>query len=280
MPDQTFYFMGVDPAPAEGARSDDGGVVTLAATLRSGVEVSAQEMDYALSAVYAERVTAKRKLKAREWAGLIHREQRAFNLAAICIDPNHGGRYITRELASTRVPIEGIETEVTPISSPDDPVSFGHQNLFLFKRGDCGVEMLWPKLPGDDNLNDAAYTEVKLLFDRVGVAFPRPYHDWSKDELAHWPARRVWALKNLNSVNLERKGSLVEQFSAWQLALHPDGTEMFTKHNARKFDFGGRKKDLASAFVYAYVAFRIWLLRNATSVSMDEEDVIGCGGMR
>jgi len=271
----TFYFEGVDPAPAEGARSDDGALVALRADLREGVAFSDQEMDYTLSAVYAERVTARRKLSARDWAGKIHGHHRDFRLSALLIDPNHGGRYITRELATTRVPIEGVETEVKPLCSPDDPVPFGDPILFLFKRGDCGIEELWPKLAGDDCLNDAAYTEVRHMLDRTGCAFPKVYAEWTREEKHLLGERALWALKNLSSRNLEPKGSLIEQLPRWQVDTLPDGTEKYTRNNAHVFAFTG-KKDLGSAFVMAYIAFRIWLRRNATVPPMPEEDLAGC----
>ena len=50
---------------------------------------------------------------------------------------------------------------------------------------------------------------------------------------------------------------------------------MFTKNNARVFQFTG-KKDLVSAFCYAYCAFRIWLVRHAATPQLPDEDIAGC----
>jgi hypothetical protein len=106
-----------------------------------------------------------------------------------------------------------------------------------FKRGEPGVEAMWPELPGDDNLNDALYSTMKDALDHGQVAWPMPVEEWlaeRKEILRTWPEERLWALKNLDASTVQMKHIIV--------ATKEDGTFAFTKRNARQFSaVGGRR---------------------------------------
>lgn len=251
-----FYFMGVDPAPSEGQRSDDGAMVVLRARPREAENTGGNVSDWVLDAVWARRVrkaVAGRQsgLSAREWAGLIHRKRADFGLAKICMDWNGGGNFIKRELASHKTVMDGQERGVTPIVTREETgVAVAHVILCMFKRGDPDIEGTWEGLGGDDMLNDALYAEVKELLDQGGIGMPRPFGEWDKGETEGWEEERVWALKCLTLMQ--------EQLVAVQAATREDGTWLTTKRGARQFS-STKRKDFASALLYAYAAFRAWL---------------------
>jgi hypothetical protein len=230
--------------------------------------------DWHFDFVYARRLTWKQKASARQWAGIIHSHHQRFRLERICLDPNGGGTLIKREMIAPRQVINGIETDVTPIADQmEGPklVARGDFILHLFKRGDPGVEALWPELPGDDNLNDALYSVCKDALDHGLWGWPAPTEDWIADPQAVrlWPEERLWALKNLDATTVQFKNIVV--------ATREDGTYAFTKRNARQFSSLG-KKDFVSASMYCYAAFLIWLRSDGWRSQTAPEDATGFSG--
>src|ERR1039458_9773403 len=166
-----FFFEGVDPAPSDSQRSDQGALVTAAATPRFEMtpETPFSEVpgDWYFDYVYARVITHQEKLTARQWSGLVHLHHQRFGLERILMDPGSGGGgvLVARELRGPRQLIEGVEMDVVPICDQvDGPklVARGHFILNLFKRGDPGVESVWPNvadasksLAGDELLKDA-----------------------------------------------------------------------------------------------------------------------------
>ena len=274
--ERCFFFEGVDPAPSESHKSDDGALVIGVASPRSNAPALPEAAaDWNFDFIYGRRLTWKQKATARQWAGIIHQHHRAFRFTRICMDPNGGGVLIKRELLATKQLLNGIETEVTPIADlVDGPrlVARADFILHLFKRGDPGVESLWPELAGDDVLNDALYGTCKDALDHGLWALPPGVADWMiehRPEVEKWPEERLWALKNLDA--------LATQLTKIIVATKPDGTFAFTKRNARQFSSLG-KKDFVSAAMYCYAAFLMWLqsgeLRSATA----PEDAVGFSG--
>ena len=273
------FFGGIDPAPSESHKSDDGAIVVMAAEPRKIPErdepVSNNPADWLTAFVYARRLTSKQKASARQWSGIIHNLHNRFRFERIGMDPNGGGTLIKRELISPRQTINGIDTDVTPIGDQvDGPhlVARGDFILHMFKRGDPGVEALWPELPGDDNLNDALYSVSKDALDHSQWAWPMPIEEWiveRREIVETWPEEKLWALKNLDASTVQFKNIVV--------ATKEDGTFLFTKRNARQFSAVG-KKDFVSASMYAYAAFLMWLQSDDWRSRIAPEDASGFSG--
>lgn len=252
-PKHHYYFCGFDTAPAQSARADDGAIVVLRATPRHEAEegaLSERADDYAESALYARKI---RNASARQWSGFLHLlDERFGGFSMIVGDPGGGGLFIRKELGSSRQLIENAERECTPIVTPDDPNApvVAKYTLRLFKRGDTGIESVWPKLAGDDVLNDAAHGALREAIEHGHVVLPPDAREWKRDQVAGWSEERQFALRNLSE--------MAAQLVNITVATKDDGTYAFTKHNVRMFSARGRK-DLAYAFMYAHVAFLIWL---------------------
>lgn len=274
--ERCFFFEGVDPAPSESHKSDDGALVVGVASPRSiGKELPEAAADWHFDFIYGRRLTWKQKATARQWSGIIHQHHRLFRFTRICMDPNGGGVLIKRELVATKQLINGIETEVTPIGDlVDAPRLLARADfiLHLFKRGDPGAESLWPDLAGDDLLNDALYGESKSALDHGLWALPPGVADWMIDrraEVERWPEERLWALKNLDA--------LATQLAKIIVATRPDGGFAFTKRNARQFSSLG-KKDFVSAAMYCYAAFLMWLKSGDLRSSVAPQDASSFSG--
>jgi len=125
------------------------------------------------------------------------------------MDPIGGGTLIKRELISPRQVINGVDTDVTPIGDQVDGPHLAARGEFVlhpFRRGDPGVEALWPELLGDDNPNDALYSVRKDAIDHGLWAWPAPVEEWptkQKEVLKLWPDERLWVLKTLDAATVQ-----------------------------------------------------------------------------
>ena len=244
------YFMGIDPAPAQGKKSDDGALAVLRARPKPGLnaEPGSNPGDWLVEFVWAYRM---RGATVDQWSGFIHQKHRHFNLDGILMDPNGGGQWLYPKMASARQSINGIETECVPIRRLDDP---GGGNAFLllnlFSREDRAITTLWQFLKGDDNLYEAMHVAFQEVVEQASAAFPLPFNERPKETTQDWPEEKKWALKDLDAAR--------EQMLNIQVAKRDDGEWILTRNHAKTFSAAG-KKDLAYACGFAYVRFLLWL---------------------
>lgn len=252
----TYYFLGIDPAPAQGRKSDDGALAVLKvrpkvpAGLASGIVTPTNNIsDWLAEFVWCYRMRGK---SIREWSGFIHLKHRHFGFAGICMDPQGGGQWINLELVKAKQMIMGIETDCVPIA---DMVSISADPsaqliLTMYRRSDPGIAQLWPHLAGDDNLSEAMHVVFQEAMTYMLASFPKPFSDRTREETEAWEEERKWALKDLDAA----RGQLIDI----QVATLEDGTWAMTRNGAKSFSALG-KKDLAYACIFAYVRFLIWL---------------------
>jgi hypothetical protein len=256
------YFEGIDPAPAQSKKADDGAMAVLRARPKPGLgrPPTSHVADWLAEFVWAYRVRGEtnRRLdegvfvaqRAREWSGLIHKKHGHFVLEGILMDPQGGGQQIWPELNKTRQLVDGQEREATPIAALDDySVGNAHRILLLFMRE--YVETLWPILqPGVDSLYDAMHTVFQEAVEHGEVLFPQPFNERPREETESWPAEQQWALKNLDAAR--------HQLEEIQVATKDNGEWDLTRNGNKRFSATG-KKDLAYACLFAYIRFLIWL---------------------
>ncbi len=272
--------MGIDPAPAIGKRSDDGALVILRARPRykggldeplilsdadGQIKVLTNNLsDWLPEFVWAYRL---RGASAREWSGLIHAKHQQFHLDGICMDWNGGGTFVMQELNKSRQIINGIERDVTPIARiGDSSVVNAHFILTMFKRGESGIDRLWPILKGDDNLVHAMHVSFQSAVEHAGICLPVPFNERPRETTQDWDIERQWALKNLDEGR--------RQLASIQVAMQDDGTWSLTRNGAFQYSAPG-KKDLAYAMIYAYVKFLIWLSGDEGEFTQRAEDAQG-----
>lgn len=257
-----YYFMGADPAPALGQKSDDGALAIGRARPRQEGVCSQNLTDWRFEFVWAQVL---RKASAREWSGLIHKKHRHFGLSGILMDPNGGGQFIMRELDKSRQVIDGMETECMPILCPEYATEVnGTFILNLFKRGDHGINLIWPVLPNDSNLVHAMHIAFQEAVNNQFVSWPPPFTETPKEVSGQWPEERRWA-----SINLE---AMTKQLTNLYVVVNDDGTWVVTKHGALTFAAHGRK-DIIYAGIYAYVRFLIWLKSGEFEMMESEDEV-------
>jgi hypothetical protein len=252
MSDNVHYFLGVDPAPALGKKSDDGALAALRAQPFPGIEEPTQPEHWQLDYVWAYKL---RGAGPRQWSGLIHQKHQHFQFSGILLDAGAGGQgpSIMLELRSNLQLIEGINTFCKPIATPDDTtVADADFILTYFKRGDVTVENLWPShtMRGDDNLVHNCHVVFQEAFEHGRLGLPVPYNERPKEETARLNQESDWALRVLSQGIAQLHKIVVETRS--------DGTWAVTNHGALKFS-STDKKDIAYAMMFAYVRFLIWL---------------------
>ena len=285
------FFPGIDPAPSETHKSDDGAIVIGAACPRRPLAKDEpppqDEKEWWFDYCYARVFTSKERMSARQWSGMIHLLDQRFGFERILMDAGAGGGgiYVKRELMAPEQIINGALTTVVPICDLEEGpllVPRGRFILHMFKRGDPGVDSVWPdpsgsgkSLAGDELLKDALYSSYKTALENHIPAWPPAVGELlatQREETLRWGRERLWALKNLDAGREQLMKILVE-------TSEKDGEEyqVITQRGARKFHSLG-KDDIALAEMYAYGAFRIWLRAGDWNTKLPEEDAVGFSG--
>jgi hypothetical protein len=280
-PAELYYFCGVDPAPAQSVRADDGAIVVLRAVPASprpaarpgaaadddgeAVRSNNNAADWQLAVVYGRKV---RNASSRQWSGLVHRLHQAFRFTRIGLDPLGGGQWIKKDLAEPTQLIENSETRAVPICTPDDvTVASADWILCMIGRNDSGIQEIWPDMAGDDVLVDRQHTVMDEAWRHGNVLLPPEMKEIDREEVTRWGEERTWAGRNLET--------LAEQFKSMGVALRESGELDLTKNNARKF-ISRWRKDFVSATLNAYTAFLVWLKQLETS--WEAPDAVMFGG--
>jgi hypothetical protein len=264
---EAHYFLGIDSAPSQTDKSDDGGLAILRARANPalGRPATNNPGDWLLEWVWAYRVRGnlKRMLKDEQqgalfartmahWAGLVHTAHIRFALSGLMLDPGAGGGggYLYAELEKSRQLINGAEQEVMPLASPLESMG-GNANFIvrMFRRKD--FQELWPVLKGDDNLIHAAHLAYQESIERGAIWWPLPFNERPKEQTEGWPIEQQWALKNLDAMRTQLQNIAVETFD--------DGKWRPTGNGALSFAAARGKKDLAYAGLFAFCRFLIWL---------------------
>lgn len=252
---EPFYFLGADPAPAQGARSDDGALAALKATPKTEAPTQT-ESDWLLEYVWAYRL---RGAGVREWSGFIHQKHEHFGFTKILMDFGAAGlgSAIAIELAKYQQLIGGVERKMTPICLPEDTtVPTAQFILHAFnRRSDLGIRELWPTVAHETNLTDHMHVQFQQATHYQLVAFPPWWSALTSEQRARYNEEEQWALKNLEATQ--------KQLSNIQVAMNESGTFYVNNYGARTFVAGSGKKDLAYAAIYAYIAFLIFLKMGA-----------------
>jgi hypothetical protein len=278
-----IYFEGVDSAPAQGGKADDGAKVVLRLRPKPGLgrPVTSVLSDWLFEYVWAYRVRGPKVRKHQdegvffaqrtsEWSGLIHRCHQHFGLAGIMMDSQGGGQFIWPELNKGRQTIGGIERECVPIATVDDSsVGNAHFILTLFMRE--YLEPIWPILaPGVDSLLTAMHTAYQESVEHAELLFPKPFNERPRSETEGWPVEQQWALKNLDTM----RGQLIDI----QVATKDNGEYDLTRNGAKRFLATG-KKDLAYAGIYAYVRALLWLKAGELEFAVGSQEEAGIYSM-
>lgn len=255
------YFEGVDPAPAQSGRADDGSMAVLRLTPKPGLgrPPTSVASDWKFEFVWSYRVRGQRKLgsdetlyaqRAGDWSGIIHKKHQAFGFEGILMDSQGGGQLIWPELNKTRQTIDGVDRECTPIATVgDSSVGNAHFILALFLKE--YLDPLWPAMaPGVDGLLTAAHTAFQDAVQHGEILYPKPFNDRPAHETERWSPEMKWALKTLDT----GRAQLVDV----AVATRDDGSYDLTRNGCFRFSATGRK-DLAYAQLYAFVRALLWL---------------------
>lgn len=283
-----FFFLGVDPAPSETHRSDDGALTTGVARpmgeLEAGQPLPENPGDWRFGFVHSRVFTSEHRLSCRQWSGVIYEQHQRFGYEQMLIDAGAGGAgmMVAREMLNPVQLINNVEQRVTIIGDKVNApglVAHGEFILNMFKRGDPGVELVWPapegtgkSLAGDDLLKSALYGEIKTAFDSRQMEMIAPAEEWfseRKKEIEAWPPERKHCITNLDAGGKQLKGIVAAQT--------PEGRDMFTSRGARIFRSLG-KDDIAWSHMLCYGAFLIWLRSLGGQDLIPDEDQVGFSG--
>lgn len=285
------FFLGGDTAPSESHKSDDGSLTVGVARplIAPGKDESFSPLpeDWRFAFVHNRVFNSKHKLSASQWSGVIYELDEAFGFEQVMLDAGSGGGgvLVAREMLKQEQIIRNTKKKVTVIGDKVNApalVPYARFILNMFKRGDPGIETVWPdtnnagkSLAGDELLKSAIYGETKTAFEKRHMEMIPPAEEFfAKDttlfkKIEGWPEERKYAIKNLDAGGKQLRGIVAQQT--------PDGQDLFTTRGARVFRSTG-KDDIALSHMMCYGAFLIWLKQFEGGGKMDEDDVIGFGG--
>jgi hypothetical protein len=283
-----YFFLGVDPAPSEGGRSDDGAMVAAAAWPKYGASAGRDPdllpdnaADWNWGVCRAQRLTFKEKLGVREWSGLIHQWHGAYSFAGIGLDPQGGGTFIERELIKDRQLLNGHERETKPIADVETSagkIVRADFILHMLRPSNAGVKEVFQGPSQSGNHNDNLYGQGRLDLDNREIMFPPRTLWWLKEareQMLAWSPEKRSTLKEIDAMR--------EQLMAIEFETDSKGVAVMTRQNSR-FWFSRKKKDLVLALLNARVAFRIWLKLGRRWAERNPEDgegsLVWAGGGR
>jgi len=283
------YFLGVDPAPAQDSKNDDGAIIIGRATKQARLGDSqskdddsdsyyleeAQPSEFQFDLVYGRRV---RGYSMRQWSGLIHNLHQRFNFSNICVDagPGGGGGFLKVELGRRAQLIEGLERDCSPILTVSDSSSLmGQYILTMFSPKDKDIGDLWPDASrGHDQLLDISHTEMANSLEHSMIGFLNDEYD--QEDARSWPEEKQWAFKILTGGRTDR--SLCEQLKLITVRTKDDGeTLALSRTNARLFTTYGKKDDFVSALLMCWISFLVWLKRGQSFGEGELDDAVMCG---
>jgi hypothetical protein len=287
---KTVYFGGIDPAPAQANRNDDGSIAILRVRQiiapmetewrEREMKVSDSPGDYDCSWALLRRL---RDADSGEWSGHIHSLHRSFGVSKWLMDMGAagGGLFVKKDLAKQKQRLNcflhggswrsGEElTDCTPILTMDDLGVRGHFCLHAFKRRDAGIERLWTGLAGDDVLLDMAHSEMRTAIMKAIMKWPKRFPEWTEEEKLCLGEENIWSLRNLDAS--------LDQFGLIGVAMTEDKTQYeLTKNGARQFYAARGRKDHQMSMMLAWIAFLIWLRFDAGALTQSVEDEALCG---
>lgn len=286
MPRPVFYFGAADTAPSENQTSDDGAVIVGAATPRRPLgpkePLPRNEADWWFDYTYGRIFTSKHRLSAEQWSGFIYTLDRRFGgLAGFTLDAGAGGGgyFVKRAMMAETQNVNGARTKVVPICDrtieTQQQVAHARFLLNMFKRGDPGLESVWPdpndagkSLAGDELLKDAVFCAMKEAYTIGTLRLTMDADEYlatHKEQTMAWDQERIWSLKIL-TIGAKQMVNMVME------TVEKDGmqVEVRTRRGARKFNSLG-KDDVALAMIYAYTAFRVWLQGEEFEMPPDED---------
>jgi hypothetical protein len=261
------YFLGLDPAPAQGQKSDDGTMMVLRAALMNP-KGGDNESDWQLDFVLGRRV---RRTDVEGWGGLIHDYHGRFGFALMVMDLGGGGQWIMPHLKKTRQVINGIATTVVPILPRHTSVMEGAPIMVMLTRGEEDIKKLWVEMKhakGDDVLKDSANTMFRTAIERTQIGMPIAHNERKAETVEGWPEEKLWGSKVLTALG--------SQCVNYRVKTDQTGHWALTKNQSKQF-FSLDKDDIHDAGRNAYIGFRIWLLEATVEMS-GEDAALGDGG--
>ena len=272
--DNVHFFLGVDPAPALGKKSDDGAMAVLRAMPAPGVrDPGGRRTDWQTDFVWARKL---RGASTDEWSGRIHQKHQHFSFSGINLDAGSGGQgpSIMMKLRAHSQMVGETPVITKPICTPDD-MGGGVDCYFIltyFKRGDVTVENLYQShtMRGDDNLWTNCHVDFQAAIEHGEIGFPVPYNERPREETSTLIPELDFALRVLSQGMTQLTKIVVETDETGAFAT--------TRNNAYKFSSIG-KKDIAYAMMLAYIRFLIWLSSNEANFRVEGEDAGMCMAM-
>lgn len=269
------YFGGVDPAPAEAKKNDDGAIAVLRLreiAKRPDGSISDNMADYKASWAY---VRVLRRASIGEWSGRIHLLHKGFGLSKIVMDlgAGGGGGYIKKELSKDRQEVElGRTVETTPILTLEDVGIRGQFILHGFKRSDPGFERLFGKMAGDDVLIDMAHQEMRTAISKGMIEWMKPFEEWEQEEKLVLGEENIHTIRNVTAAQTQFMNIGVDMEEDKQ-------TYKLTRNGARSFSAIKGRKDIQTAMMNSWMAALIWLRYDAgAGGQQNDDDALGiCG---
>lgn len=256
---EVVYSFGVDSAPAQNSKNDDGALVTHRAILRPGLAGDV-ESDWQQDFVYGRRL---RNTDVDGWSGKIHEKHQDFGFEIIVLDHGGGGQWITPKLKQNIQYIHGQWKSARPIVDRHTSDIEGQPLYILFVRGEedfKGVEGLFPEqlrhARGDNVLKELANTEFRTAIEKGFIGLPIEHNARPKEELANWPAEKIWASKCLTALG--------DQLVKYKVATDENGN--WVLKNGSRFFFSEDRDDFHDAARNAYLGFRVYLKSRASGM--------------
>lgn len=208
-----------------------------------------------------------RDVSSGQVSGFIHLLHRIFSYSGIMLDPGGGGLWIYKDLKQPVQKINNVETNVVPLCTAEEPLQMDKHAVVMFFKRSPALNPLFQQqfMVSDDGFLDACHRRFREAWEATQFVWPQRLEHRAPSEVREMIHNTLWAHKYLDLA--------MDQLSQVRQAVKADGTPDLTSRGFARFQ-SPRKKDLAYAAFYAYIAALKWMHDHALGI--DTEGEVAC----
>lgn len=208
-----------------------------------------------------------RDVSSGQVSGFIHLLHRIYSYSGIMLDPGGGGLWIYKDLKNPLQMINNVQTQVVPLCTAEEPLQMDKQAVVVFFKRGPQLNPLFQQqfMVSDDGFLDACHRRFREAWEAPQFVWPQRLEHRAPAQVRGFSHQELWAHRYLDLA--------MDQLSRVRQAVKADGTPDLTSRGFARFE-SPKKKDLAYAVFYSFIAAVRWMHEH--SMGMDSDGEVAC----